>query len=103
MSATNTTLNPGDISSPTVALSAATVDTVTFGDDCDMIEVFTTDGAAAISFTTDGSTPTAGAKNTYYVPASAGSALEVSVPTSGKTVVKLVSTGTPSYRVTRTA
>jgi hypothetical protein len=100
--ATNTVLAAGDISTPTIALAAAAVDTVTFGNDCDMVEVFTPDGTSAISFTVDGSVPAAGAKNTYYVPAVANSALEVTVQTGGNTVVKLISTGTPSYRVTRT-
>lgn len=103
MSATNTTLSAGDIATPTIALSAATIDTVTFGDDCDKVEVFTKDGTAEVFFTVDGTSPSTSAKNSYYLPAVAGSSLEVTVPTSGKSVVKIISAGTPSYRVTRTA
>lgn len=103
MPATNTSVPAGEFATPTIALTAATVDTVTFADDCDMVEVWTSDGTALIYFTIGGATPASGAKNTYVVAASAGSALEVSVPTSGGTVVKLISSGTPSYRVTRTA
>lgn len=98
--ATNTVLSTGDYSSPTIAIGASAVDSVTFGDDCDRVEVLNLDPAAVLYFTVDSSTPTAGtAKNTYCVPA--GGALVVSVPTSGLTVVKLFSTGTPKYVVTR--
>lgn len=80
-------------------LVASTVDTVTFDRDCDEVEVLSLDGAAAIYFTVDGSTPTVGGANCDVVPATVA-ARTVAVPTSGDTVVKLVSAGTPVYSVT---
>lgn len=79
-------------------LVASTVDTVTFSRDVDMVEVLNLDGAAEIYFTTDGSTPTVGGANTDVLPA-AVNAVERDVPTSGATVVKLISSGTPMYSV----
>lgn len=96
------TLTTGQIAAHAKTLAANTVDTVTFADDCDMIEVLNVDGAAAIYFRVDGSAPTVAGASAYVIPASAGSALEVQVPTAGGTLVKLISTGTPTYSVTRT-
>jgi len=79
-------------------LTAATVDTVTFSADLDQVEVVNEDGAAAIYFTVDGSTPQVAGNNTYYLPAAIGG-LQVTVPTSGNTVVKVISAGTPKYGV----
>lgn len=83
-------------------LVAATVDTVTFSRDCDTVEILSHDGAGAIYFTVDGTTPTVAGANTLVIPAAAG-ALEVEVPTAGNTVVKLISSGTPTYSVTGSA
>jgi len=79
-------------------LTAATVDTVTFDRDCDAVEVYK-DGPA-VYFTVDGSTPTVAGNNSYELPGTGEGALEVEVPTSGDTVVKLISSGTPTYSVT---
>lgn len=81
-------------------LVASTVDTVTIHRDCDSVEVLNVDGAAAIFFTTDGSTPTVNGAKTTRVPASAGASAAVDVQGGGETVVKLISSGTPSYDVT---
>ena len=80
------------------ALVAATVDTVTFDRDCDEVEVIA-DGAAAVYFTVDGSAPTVAGNNTHVLPAGAVGRRRVVVPTSGDTVVKLISSGTPRYSV----
>lgn len=80
-------------------LAATTVDTVTFNDDCESVEV-RSNGAAAIYYTVDGSTPTVGGSNCYELPA-IPSARAVGVPTAGKTVVKLISPGTPEYSVSK--
>ena len=79
-------------------LTAATVDTVTFDADFSSIEVISHDGAAAIYFTVDGTTPTVGGANTYFIPAAVASR-EVKVGTAGDTAVKLISSGTPTYSV----
>jgi hypothetical protein len=81
-------------------LTAATVDTVTFDSDCNSVEVKNrSTGTDSVSFSVDGSTPTALGVNTYYV--GPGEALIVDVPTSGNSVVKLISAGTPAYSVTK--
>jgi hypothetical protein len=96
------TVQASEIGAHAKTLAAGTVDTVTFQRDCNTVEVLSIDGAAAIYFTVDGSTPTVGGANTYLVPAVIG-ALEVDVPTAGNAVVKLISAGTPSYSVTGSA
>jgi hypothetical protein len=98
MAATNTSLAVDEVGAHAITLSASTVDTVTIARDCDQVEVMS-DGAAAIYFTVDGSTPTVAGKKAYALPAAVG-ARQVTVPTSGSTVVKLISSGTPTYSVT---
>lgn len=80
---------------------AATVDTVTFGVDFNEVEVLNRSGSAEIYFTVDGTTPTVGGTNCFVVPAAISSAI-VGVPTVGPTVVKLISSGTPTYSVSGT-
>jgi hypothetical protein len=80
-------------------LVANTVDTVTFGRDCDKVRVVNVNGAGALYFTTDGSTPTVGASSTYWLPAVAGSARTDSVPGGGMTGVKILSAAATSYSV----
>lgn len=83
-------------------LVAATVDTVTFtGIDFNEVEVLNRNGAAEIYFTVDGTAPTVGGTNCYVLPAAITSAI-VGVPTTGATVVKLISAGTPTYSVSGT-
>jgi len=79
-------------------LVAATVATVTLTVDCRDVEVLNRTGDAEIFFTVDGSTPTVAGDNTHVLPAQIGS-LIVAVPETGNTVVKLISSGTPSYAV----
>lgn len=104
----STTIGRTEVNSGSIALSASTVDTVTFTNTIGSVEVINVDGAAAISFTVDGSTPTAGGKGTYLIPAAIGSrkvrmqanatGTAGSNPTLSK-VVKLISAGTPTYAV----
>lgn len=92
------TVADGDIGTTAFALTAATVDTVTFtGNDLINVEIVS-DGAAAVWYTLDSSTPTVGGANCYYIPATP--AVDRREPrTSGATVVKLISSGTPTVRV----
>jgi hypothetical protein len=85
--------------SPThVTLVAATVTTVTLDKDYNQVEVLNVDGAAAVYFTTNGSTPAVGANGSNVIPAAIGS-LTVLPGTTGNTVVKLISAGTPTVSV----
>lgn len=84
-------------------LTANTVDTVTLDHDFDTVVVINRDGSAEIFFTVGSAdsppaTPTVGGDGTYLLPAAIGSA-KVTVPGSGKTIVKLKSAGTPTYGV----
>ena len=79
-------------------LVANTIDTVIFVYAVGKLEVYST-GEAPIYFTVDGSIPTVAGSNTYELPSSQ-SAREVSVP-SASDVVKLISSGTPKYSVSR--
>lgn len=94
------TVAAGQIGVYEVTLTAATVDTVTFDDDVDTVEVLSHDGAAAVYFTVDGSTPTVAGKGCWMLPAAASSAT-VDVGTAGDTVVKLISAGTPKVSISR--
>jgi hypothetical protein len=87
-------------------LAASTVDTVRLRVDddhppSDRIEVFS-NGSAEIYFTVDGSPPTVGGAGTYFLPA-AMSSRDVEWPGGGDddAVVKLISSGTPTYSVAR--
>jgi hypothetical protein len=104
-----TTIARAEIASGAIALTASTVDTVTFTSTVGQIEVVNVDGAAAIYFTVDGSTPTVGGKGTFVVPAAIGSrtvraVADTTTVTAGQApgvskVVKLISSGTPTYIV----
>jgi hypothetical protein len=74
------------------------VTTVTLAPDCDSIEVVNVDGAAAIYFTVDGSTPDIEADDVEVVP---GAVTVLRVPTVGQApyTVQLISAGTPSFSV----
>jgi hypothetical protein len=82
-------------------LTANTVDEVDFFDSLAAIEVIS-DGTAKIYFTVDGSTPTVGGQNTHEIPAVASARTVLTRKGESGTVVKLISTGTPVYSVSRT-
>ncbi|MBP2581920.1 hypothetical protein J3A78_002398 [Streptomyces sp. PvR006] len=84
-----------------ITLQPGTVTTIAFPDDVDEVEVLSHDGAAAIYFTVDGSTPSVEGRGSRVLPAAISSA-QVQPPTAGPTVVKLVSAGSPSVSVSRT-
>lgn len=80
-------------------LVASTVDTVTFDRDCEYVRVTFESGSAAISISVNGTPPTVNGAGTYRLRASAGASIEIPIPTAGDTVVKLISSGTPTYSV----
>lgn len=88
-----------EIGTTAFQLAASTVDTVNFAVDLKHVEIIT-DGAAAVWYTFDGTDPTVDGKDCYYLPAAP--AVDSREPaTSGATVVKLISAGTPKIRVQR--
>lgn len=91
------TIAANEIAAHDKTLVAATVDTVTFTDDVDAIEVVT-DGAARLYYTVDGSTPTVGGANTRMLSAAISRAV-VATPSGSPPAVKLISAGTPTYSV----
>ncbi len=96
------------------ALVASTVDTVTYALGTpgtagaarvpQAVEVYS-DGAANIYVTVDGSAPTVAGTHCWRVPAVAGaSVISVADAVPGDAVVvKLISSGTPTYSVSRAA
>ncbi|MFG3710895.1 hypothetical protein [Micromonospora sp. NPDC047730] len=79
-------------------LAANTVTTLTFDEDFPEVEVLNVDGAEAVYFRTDGQNPTVGGTGSQVIPAVIGG-LIVHPRTSGNTIVKLISTGTPRVSV----
>jgi hypothetical protein len=94
------TVAAGKIGTYEQQLTANTILDVDFGDDVDTIEVVNSSGTSSVFFTVDGSAPTVGGQNCYYLPAAIGSK-EVHPPTAGGTVVKLISSGTPTVSVAK--
>lgn len=88
-----------DVASYNHTLVADTVDTVTIARDAEKVRVYNDTGSAVIWFTVDSSAPAANGGNCYRVPATAGAYTTVTVTGAGNTVVKLVSSGTPTYAV----
>jgi hypothetical protein len=81
-------------------LVAATVTTVsTLADGYQRVEVTNVDGAAAVYFTIDGTTPTVAGDDCHVLPASISSmSVKDSSPGAAPTV-KLISSGTPKVSV----
>ena len=77
-------------------LTASTVDTVTFTRDLSSVEVFN-EGPGAVYFTVNGSTPVVGSSASWYVPVNGVRSVES--PEGSGTVVKLISSVTPTYSV----
>lgn len=94
------TLVAGDKGAYEKALTASTVDTVTFPFYAPTIEVWTS-GADFIYVTVDGSTPADQGTASFFLPATQSVRIlhPERQPTATPTVVKLISTGTPSYSV----
>lgn len=81
-----------------VTLTADTVATVTLDRQYGAVEVVNVDGAAAVYFTVDGSSPTVAGDGTIVLPA-AVSGVEIPPGSDSPTVVKLISEGTPQVAV----
>lgn len=101
MPATNTTVTASQIGCHDITLTGSTVDTVTFERYCPAVEITNRDTSLSIYFSVDGTTPTVGGANTYWVgPASS---LEVPAPQvtswDSATVVKIISSGAAHYDV----
>ena len=80
----------------TATLVAATVSSITFARDWNVVEVLNVDGADAVYFTIDGTTPTVKGAGMQVLPKAAGAAIQVPVSVDGVTVVKAISAGTPT-------
>ena len=94
------TVSADAIGTSLFTMTANTADVVTFTDDLTDVEVVS-DGAAAVYYTIDGSTPSINGANCYYLPSGVASVDARKPRTDGGTVVKLISAGTPSVRVQR--
>lgn len=81
-----------------VTLVANTVSTITLAVIANKVEIVNVDGASAVYVTVDGTTPTVGGDGAWVLPAAIGS-LELMPRTSSRTVVKLISAGTPKVSV----
>jgi len=79
-------------------LVAATVTTVTLDSDHNSVEVMNRSGSAEIFFTVDGTNPTVGGNDCDVLPAAINS-IEAPAFKKGATVVKLISSGTPTFSV----
>jgi hypothetical protein len=79
----------------TVTLTATTVATLTYDEDFPEVEVMNVTGSAAVFVRFDGTNPTVGGAGCHVVPAVAGATITRKPRTSGVTVVKLISSGTP--------
>ena len=82
---------------------ASVVDTVAFDRRLDTVRVVNDTGTAAIFVTVDRTTPTVDGAGTYRVRAIAGDYVDIQVDNAdldaAPTVVKLISSGTPTYSV----
>lgn len=90
-------INAGSVGTYGNTLVASTVDTVTFTTDALAVEVYSS-GSAAIYVTVDGSTPTVGGGGTFELPA-VSCVRTIRLANPGVPVVRLVSSGTPTYSV----
>lgn len=90
------TVSAQAIGSPAFPLVAGEVSTVTFTEDLASVEVIS-NGTADVWWTCDGTMPALGSG--YYLPTLGVDEREPT--TSGQTVVKLWSAGTPTVRVQR--
>src|SRR5438045_2073143 len=102
--ATATTLTTGQWGAYEIALTASSVDTVTFPVQVAVIEVINHSSASGdITVRLDGTNPTALDPVGILVPAGTVRTIPVKQadPTGDATQVKLISSGTPTYSVAR--
>jgi hypothetical protein len=101
--ATATTLTTGQWGAYEIALTASSVDTVTFPVQVSTIEVINHSASGDISVRLDGTNPTALDPVGILVPAGTVRTINVrqADPTGDATQVKLISSGTPTYSVAR--
>ncbi len=79
-------------------LVANTVTQLTFTTNGARVEVLNVDGTAEVYFRTDGTNPTVGGTNCHLLPATVNSC-EAADESTGDTVVRLISAGTPRVSV----
>lgn len=89
-----------EIGAHNVTLTASEVETFTFGEDLQSVDVIS-DGAAAVYFTLDGSEPTVEGANCYVIPGGFSGVDTRQPRTAQATVVKAISAGTPTVSVQR--
>jgi|GEM_PF-4006139 len=94
------TVGPSGVGAHDKTLTANVVDTITFARNLSTVEIVS-DGAAAIYGTVDGSDPTVGGEESFYMPEGPASIRVVKSPRNQQTVIKLISPGTPTYSVAR--
>lgn len=90
----------GEVGAHELHLAAGEVEEIAFSGGLGTVTIVNLDGAAALYFTTDGSTPTVAGARCYVVPAVIGTAT-VPVATNGPNIVKVVSAGAPVISVQR--
>lgn len=93
-----TAITTGTVGTAAWALTAAQVDTVTFAADLNKVMVINpSTNSDAVWWTCDGTDPSVGGLASFYCPPGAADAQEPA--SSGGTVVKVISAGTPTIRV----
>ncbi len=80
--------------------TANVVDTVTFTDNVEQVEIIN-DGSAALYVTVDGQPPTVAGPHTDELPAGGPSSRTIAAPAFTGAMVLLVSDGAPAYSVAR--
>ena len=84
----------------TATLSSTTVDTLTFSQLWDMIEVVNLTGTSGVAFTVDGTTPAVDGDDCYQVDPGSSLKIDASANVTGTSmVVKVIGNGN-KYRVT---
>jgi hypothetical protein len=93
------TIAAGQIAHHSAAMVAATLDTITFTGDRPRLKLTFTSGTTPIFFTTDNSAPTVGGTASRVLAPVVGQEVFVEPPTAGDAIVKLISSGTPTYSI----
>jgi hypothetical protein len=82
-----------------VTLVANTVTTVTLAQEQEQIGIVNRSGSAEVYFTVDGTTPTVGGDDCWVMPAMIGMMTTGLVEGPPITVIKMISSGTPTVSV----